>query len=289
MGRDTKIQWAHHTMNPWRGCTKVSAGCLHCYAESLSKRNPAVLGKWGPGGTRVVASEAKWAEPLKWDRLARNSAERHRVFCASLADVFEDWNGPIVNSRGEVQATVSDSGLPVATMHNVRRMLAILIWETQGLDWLLLTKRPENAKEMIYRMWFPDAEWPGNYWLGASVEDQEMADLRIPHLLDTPAPIHWLSMEPLLGPVDLGPWLAMLDWVVVGGESGPHARPCNLDWIRSIRDQCQGAGVPCFIKQLGTVNAKAGNAKDGHGGDWDEWRDEFRVRELPSMAKAVAR
>lgn len=292
MGKETAIQWCDHTFNHVRGCTKVSAGCANCYAEVLSKRNPATLGIWGPKGTRVVASESKWREPLKWDRDARKAGERRRVFCASLADVFEDWDGPIVNSQGERQVTVSDTGLPAATMYNVRRMLADVIRETQQLDWLLLTKRPENAKEMIYRMWFRDAEWPKNYWLGTSVENQEAADLRIPVLLDTPSPLRWLSMEPLLGPVRLDRWTndyPGINWIVVGGESGPHARPCDLDWIRSIIEQCRAFDCPVFVKQLGSVWAKANKAKHAHGGEMAEWPEDLRVRRFPAAQREVAR
>src|SRR5690349_6943095 len=121
MGRDSAIEWTHHTFNPWRGCTKVSAGCAHCYAETWSKRNPKALGIWGDGGTRVIAAEAYWRQPLKWNAAAKAAGERHRVFCASLADVFED-RPELVESR--------------------ERLLDV-IYKTPDLDWLLLTKRPE--------------------------------------------------------------------------------------------------------------------------------------------------
>lgn len=228
MGENTKIEWCHHTFNPWRGCTKVSEGCAHCYAEALSHRNPSVLGLWGDAGTRVVASESAWGEPLKWDRKAREAGERHRVFCASLADVFE--------VRDELVAP--------------RRRLARLIWETPDLDWLLLTKRPKTAERLIYEMWFSDAEWPRNYWIGTSVENQKHGLPRIDHLRKIPAAIRFLSVEPLLedlGRIDL----TGIDWVIVGGESGPHARPMHPAWVRSIRDQCIAAGVAFFFKQWG--------------------------------------
>jgi protein gp37 len=271
MGVATKIQWTDHTFNPWRGCTKISPGCANCYAETMSHRNPAVLGIWGPQGTRVVASEAMWREPLKWDREAARAGERRRVFCASLADIFED--------RDDLIAP--------------RRRLARLVWETQSLDYLFLTKRPENAGEMVYEMWFPDAEWPKNWWLGTSVEDQQRASERIPALLRIPAPVRFLSVEPLLGPVDLSPWLGTwddsgelrpgIDWAIVGGESGAGARPCHAMWIRSVVGQCREAGAPCFVKQMGSNFQQwyCGPLKDGKGGDPDEWPEDLRVREFP--------
>lgn len=298
MGKDTKIQWCHHTFNPWRGCTKVSAGCKHCYAEALSKRNPGVLGVWGDSGTRVVASESKWREPLAWNKAAAKAGERQRVFCASLADVFED--------REELEAP--------------RHRLWDLIETTTDLDWLLLTKRPENLEGML--PWtsahggeYRERHWD-NVWLGVSAEDQPAADSRIPLLLQTPAKVRFLSMEPLLGPVDLKSYLKMpwmpdrivkphsvpveympvvgVDWCILGGESGPNARSCNVDWIRDIVKQCKDAGVACFVKQLGAnavwtesspgmraTFALSPRLKDPHGGDPSEWPEQF-PREFPT-------
>ena len=242
MGTHTAIEWCDFTFNPWRGCAKVSPGCTNCYAEAMSKRNPAVLGTWGKDGTRAIGTDAYWRQPLKWNRDAAKAGERRRVFCASLADVFED-RPDLVEPRF--------------------RLFAI-IERTPALDWLLLTKRPENIERL----------WPAgsvgllgapNIWLGTTVEDQDRADERIPRLLATPAAVRFLSVEPLLGPVDLfdvdgvasqadplGPFPAeKIDWVIVGGESGPGARPCDVDWIRSVVGQCRKAGVPCFVKQTG--------------------------------------
>lgn len=252
MGRDSKIEWTTHTFNPWRGCTKVSPGCTNCYAESLSKRFNGTLGIWGDKGTRVVAAESYWQQPRKWDRAAKESGERHRVFCASLADVFED--------RPELIAP--------------RVRLFHLITETPSLDWLLLTKRPENVRRFyggdgVSRSW--SESMPPNAWIGTSVENQATADERIPHLLAIPATVRFLSMEPLLGPVDLGCAYAVppyctwcsgheplckgrldgIDWVIVGGESGPGARPMHPWWAKSIQERCHVAGVPFFFKQWG--------------------------------------
>ena len=325
MGEESKIEWTTHTFNPWRGCTKVSAGCANCYAETMSGRNHSTLGVWGPSGTRVVASESMWKEPVKWDRDARCDCpdgpdkehipdcpqrNRPRVFCASLADVFEDWNGPMSNARGELieHEHIGNAGDQPAmmTMADVRVRLFNLIAWTRNLDWLLLTKRAENLREM-----WTMTNWPNmlpNVWLGVSVEDQQAADKRIPLLLKAPAKVRFLSVEPLLGPVDLSPWLESLNWLIVGGESGPGARPCNVDWIRDIVRQCRDAGVACFVKQLGSSpegdelleatgkvkRDRAGKTThiqlrrkitDKKGGDMDEWPEDLRVRHFPNGAK----
>lgn len=264
MGENTKIEWCAHTFNPWRGCTKVSAGCANCYAEQLSKRNPATLGIWGDNGTRVVAAESYWKQPLKWNREAEKAGERRRVFCASLADVFED--------RPELLAP--------------RLRLFDLIRCTPCLDWLLLTKRPQNIDRLMLAtarivpgcddsqddllIWL--SCWPGNppanLWLGVSVENQEQADKRIPELLKIPARVRFLSCEPLLGPVDLQQAIPCgyycdeahghishspsgIHWVIAGGESGPNARPMHPGWARSLRDQCQDWGISFHFKQVG--------------------------------------
>lgn len=275
MAENSAIEWTHHTFNPWRGCTKVSPGCENCYAEKLSRRNPAVLGEWGPSGVRVVAAESYWKQPFKWDRDAAKAGERRRVFCASLADVFED--------RPELVGP--------------RMRLFSLIRQTPHLDWLLLTKRLNGP---AFGYWLPSyfydgaadydgQPWPPpNVWLGVSVEDQRRGVERIPRLLTTPAAVHFLSVEPLLGPVDLTS-LAVdeelcaecghqplvnalhiptvrcpccvegaeslawhrIDWVIVGGESGPGARPMHPDWARSLRAQCIAADTAFFFKQWG--------------------------------------
>lgn len=276
----------------------------------MSKRNPKVLGTWGKEGTRVVAAESYWREPLKWNAEAAKSGVRKRVFCASLADVFEDWQGKVHNHKGEVilesylgdaRDTFDESigrweecddkqGWHALSLSSVRLDLFKLIDATPWLDWLLLTKRPEN----IRRMWVPVAEhyspayvsggeivgpdyvtenYRSNVWLGATCENQEQADRRIPELLKCRdlAPVLFLSMEPLLGPVDLLPLVrkgspnfensvcdftgafdeAAINWLIDGGESGPNARPSHPDWFRSLRDACAEAGVAYHHKQNG--------------------------------------
>jgi len=297
LGANTKIEWADHTFNPWRGCTKVSEACRNCYAEKQAKRNPNTLGIWGPEGTRVVAAEAAWKKPLKWDREAKSAGVRRRVFCASMADVFEDWQGPMHDSCGNRLHEITDGrpGLvggttksthwysespcdddpePWLTMTDVRRRLFELIDATPNLDWLLLTKRPENIAAMMpvrYKFDEDASRDVGamidtpvvrhNVWLGTTVENQQAADERIPHLLRVPARVRFLSCEPMLGPINLSPYVSDgkvkisqgidCDWVIAGGESGPHARPMHPDWVRSLRDQCVAAGVPFHFKQWG--------------------------------------
>lgn len=274
MGADSKIEWTHHTFNPWRGCAKVSPGCAHCYAEAMAKRT-GIHGTWGPEGERVVSSDAYWAQPLRWDRAAAKAGERRRVFCASMADVFE--------ARDD--------------LHEPRSRLFSLILATPHLDWLLLTKRPENVEIIAPESWMDG--FPKNVWLGTTVEDQQRADERIPHLLAVPAAVRFLSVEPLLGPVDLRAYLdgstrwsvrtnaTRIDWVIVGGESGPGARPMHPSWAVSVVEHCREAGIPCFFKQAGSVLARQMGFQDAKGGDMNEWPSAWRVREFPRGAREV--
>lgn len=337
---NTKIQWADHTFNPWRGCTKIAPGCANCYADAQSKRNPTTLGVWGPSGTRVVASEAMWRQPLRWERAAETTAEvwpedRPRVFCGSMCDVFEYWPLVVSDSNGSVVnhynwKPITSEGPKPATLDDVRARLFQLIDSTPNLDWLLLTKRPENVRRMVpvaangRDPSDPQYMRRDNVWIGTSIACQDDADRLIPELLkcrDLCAKL-FLSVEPLLGPVDLETKHYIhdligvdchderpishrygIDWVIVGGESGPHARPCNVAWIRSIVEQCHAAGVPCFVKQFGSrpiryvVTAvgqdaygnvddngkwEAWELSDKKGGDPAEWPEDIRVREVPT-------
>lgn len=223
MGQNSTIEWTHHTFNPWWGCTKVSPGCTHCYAETLSNRYGHDI--WGPRKDRRVFGEQHWREPLKWNKQAEQQGQRMRVFCASMADAFED--NPSVEKE--------------------REKLWAVIEETPMLDWLMLTKRPENMSR--FAPW--KDKWPVNIWAMTSVESQEQAEKRIPILAEVPAVIRGLSVEPLLGAVDLSIWLKDLNWVIVGGESGVKARPMNPKWALDVRDQCISANVPFFFKQWG--------------------------------------
>lgn len=254
MGQDSKIEWTHHTFNPWWGCVKVSDGCTHCYAESFSKRYGHKI--WGVDAERRFFGDKHWNEPLKWNREAEKAGERRRVFCASMADVFENRHD----------------------LHEPRARLFSLIKDTPMLDWLLLTKRPKNILDLLPQSW---ASLPNNIWLGTTCENQEQADKRIPELLAVPAAIRFLSCEPLLGPVDLfavskDPFggIPGIDWVIVGGESGHGARTMAEMWARDLRDQCLNAGVPFFMKQMG------GTIDKRH--DLDDLPEDLRIRQFPT-------
>jgi protein gp37 len=229
MGQNSKIEWTRHTFNPWWGCEKVSPACKHCYAETWAQR--LGLDLWGPRTDRRFFGDKHWAEPHKWNADAGKAGDRPRVFCASMADVFEN--------RRELDVW--------------RDRLWRLIEATPNLDWLLLTKRPEHVQGLS--PW--GKRWPRNVWLGTTAEDQECANKRIPLILDIPAVVRFASCEPLLGPVDASKWLAApgkksgLNWVIAGGESGSKARPMNPLWAESLRDQCEAKGVPFHFKQWG--------------------------------------
>ena len=224
MGANSKIEWTTHTFNPWWGCTKVSEACKHCYAETWAKRVGQDV--WGPKPNRRVMSDSHWKQPIKWNREAAGLADRPRVFCASMADVFED--------RDELVAH--------------RRRLFNLIEETSNLDWLLLTKRPENVLRLVE--W--SNEWPDHVWLGTTVELQHRADELLPYLERIPAKVRFISAEPLLGPLSIEDWLgSTIDWVITGGESGPKARPASPAWFHDLHAQCMRQEVPFHFKQWG--------------------------------------
>src|SRR5574337_1981837 len=288
MSERTGISWCDSTFNPWYGCTKVSPACDHCYAERLmDKRMHSV--QWGAGKPRVRTSAENWRQPLRWNAKRfmqcedcgwRGEADaelvgcgacgsielsdtRRRVFCAALADVFDN----------EVDEAW-------------RQDLFRLILKTPHLDWLVLTKRIGNARSMLASVMCqldPRGKYPfplPNVWLGATICNQDEADRDVPKLLATPAAVRFLSVEPMLGPITLpsmrcdhgsvpGPGGAggvtctdcggcgdrgnsgclRLHWVICGGESGPHARPMHPDWVRSLRDQCAAAGVAFHFKR----------------------------------------
>lgn len=242
---DEKIQVVKgYTYNPWWGCIKVSEECKHCYAEDIAHHYGHDV--WGPSVNtpRRLFKEKHWQEPLTWNCQAGKQGHRRSVFCASMADVYEDH--PLVTSE--------------------REKLWALMATTPWLNWLLLTKRPENVLKMS--PWHR-GDWPDNVWIGTSVGLQERAEERIPLLLEIPAVVRFLSCEPLLGPIDLSPWISQLQWVISGGESGSAARPIDMGWPRALRDQCQEAHVPYFFKQVGgRYHASGGRELDGR--TWDE-------------------
>lgn len=271
MAESSKIEWTDHTFNPWIGCTKVHAGCANCYAErDFAIRRKRVV--WGGAGTRSRTSDDNWRLPEKWHKQACMQGRRPRVFCASLADVFEDWNGPILNHRQQrlfksflpnCEGQYNAAGLgPPATMDDLRRDLFRLIDVTPNLDWLLLTKRPENIRRMLPQVTHEvvrDGQvegeltrtfWP-NVWLLTSVSDRATYHQMVPPLRDCRdlVPVLGISYEPALGPLgDVN--LSGIDWLISGHESGPNRRPGAADDIRSAMQQCQPAGVAFFNKQM---------------------------------------
>jgi protein gp37 len=219
----SSIEWTDYTFNPWIGCAKITDGCRNCYAERENGRFGRAV--WGVGGRRHITSDDYWKQPLRWNTEAAELGIRYRVFSASMADVFEN-HPDVVDARARLFA---------------------LIRATPHLDWLLLTKRPENIARLLPSDW--GKGYP-NVWLGTSVEDSRVRG-RIPHLLANPAPVHFLSCEPLIGDPQLRGWLNGVDWVIAGGESGHSARPMHPWWLRDLRDSCVDAGVAFFFKQWG--------------------------------------
>lgn len=220
----TDIVWAHWTHNIVWGCSHRSPACENCYAETLALRYGHDV--WGDDKPRRVLSDNYWRRPLRWNRTAGDLGQHLRVFCSSMADVFED------------HPTVADQ----------RPRLWALIAATPNLDWLLLTKRPENIARMVPAEWM-NGDWPVNVWVGATMEDQRYANVRTRHLAAIPAPVRFASAAPMLGPIEFD--LDVIDWVITEGESGHHARPSHQDWFRAARDQCAAAGIPYCHKQHG--------------------------------------
>jgi protein gp37 len=334
MATNSTIEWTDTTWNPVSGCDKVSPGCAHCYAETMAARLKAMAlkdisdGK-DPGRKRhyidAIDDKGRWsgkmtpvpeslADPLHWKK-------PRRVFVNSMSDLFHDdvpdefidrvfavmyqaqWHTfQVLTKRAErMAAYFADKGKRATAIGTAAYHLAA-------------QQSPEKAAILTNGDFVDDVfhGWPiPNVWLGVSAEDQQRADERIPWLLKTPAAVRFVSAEPLLGPIDLKDWpkdedehgdpflVAKLDWVIVGGESGHGARPCSLDWIRSIVGQCSAAGVPCFVKQIGgnaftphpgiewvkydPVYDDPWETKDKKGGDPAEWPEDLRVRQYPEV------
>jgi protein gp37 len=273
MSYGSKIEWTHHTFNPWWGCTKVGPGCDNCYAEAFDHR----LGgdHWGTGKPRREFGDKHWNMPLAWDRMAAKLKTRHRVFCASMADVF-------------------DNEVP----REWRYRLYDLVRSTPNLDWLLLTKRIGNAFTML-PLDFNLVSYP-NVWIGATVVNQAEADRDIPKLLAINTRVRFLSIEPMLGPISFEGMFANLgnvrdgtnmleeiEWVIVGGESGHGARPFVLGYAKDIVRQCKTVGTPVFVKQMGDYptnreGIRCPHIKQPKGADMSEWPEELRIREYPA-------
>lgn len=360
MGKDTAIEWTDHSRGFWAGCAKVAGhpGCAHCYAEAFQvgrlKRDT-----WGKNKPRVYSKNAA-KDILAWNAAAKKAGRVETVFLNPESDFFEEHSGPVVNSKGERLAFRSDKYEPddptcaatpnsteFLTLEAIRTYDAFqVIDRCQNLIFIILTKRPENARQM----------WPGpledfgtgravsfrsNVYLVYSASDQPSLEKGVEHLQACRdlCPVIGLSLEPLLGPVDLkavrpdnrtydlltgwNSWLGVsfnktptVQWVIVGGESGPHARPCDVAWVRSIIRQCRAAGIPCFVKQLGREIQIRNDSHaewphegddlldpydhqphfqgeecivrtaDGKGGDPAEWPADLRVREYPTVTFA---
>lgn len=320
MGIKTAIEWTDHTWSPWFGCAKVSPGCANCYAAGWAHRFKKA---WGRGTERPPTNQ--WDLPVRWNRKAERE---YRALAHSTAA-----GQPIQFRRPTVFPSSIDwldEDVPVELFAHFLQ----LIQATPYLNWLLLTKRPELWRERLEKpslahlggkAFFMLGDWiggqaPPNVWVGTSVEDQPRADQRIPALLRIPAVGRFLSVEPLLGPVELNldpvatvkreaakcqahpeeragaiaeAWESpRINWVIIGGESGPGARPCNVEWIRSLVRQCKDASVPAFVKQVGAnpvVTITRGQAMPDDfrafshpkGGDPTEWPEDLRVREFP--------
>lgn len=235
MAENSNIEWTHHTFNPWIGCTKVGPGCDNCYAEVWDARGMQGVGRrWGPHAPRTRTSASNWRSPIKWNKAAEGT--RHRVFCASLADVFDNHESILPEWRADLWA---------------------LIAATPNLDWMLLTKRPGNIGNMLPVPFDFGRLYP-NVWLGCTITSREEMLRDAPKLARLDAKVRFWSVEPLLGDIGDVPRDLMPDLVIVGGESGPHARPMHPDWARSLRDQCVAAGVAFFFKQWGEWITAAG-------------------------------
>jgi protein gp37 len=251
------IEWTDNTFNPWWGCVNVSPACDHCYAEKLDKRRIFdTATHWGNNATRLMQSDYYWDQPHAWNRRAERRGINERVFCGSMCDVMErrsDLNAP-------------------------RKRLFTLIEETPNLIWMLLTKRPQEFGKLLPKGWLKDAR--PNIWLLTTVETSDYL-WRIAELLKAPAVVHGISVEPMLGRVKLPATFLELGkraWVICGGESGPGARPAQIEWIRNCRDQAVSAGLPFFFKQWGNHNSDlirinnkhdAGRLLDGR--EWNEY------------------
>lgn len=319
MGEQTAIAWTDHTFNAWEGCSRVSPGCTNCYAEARAHRYQHDV--WGKTAPRMLRSDSYWNDPVKWDAAAAERGRPALVFCSSLADVYEDHQGPMVNAKGEVV-----EGRSVAAE---RARLFALIDRTPNLIWQLLTKRPENIGALSPPAWWGADEhgmvqvdethrvplrfatpterralaaqhWPRNVWNGTTTEDQVRADERIPALLAVGCPVPFLSAEPLLGEVDIRAhlWTPVkgygptsphrrrregIAWVIVGGESGNGYRAMDEAHARFLQQQCTEARVPLFFKQWGGRRATdGGNLLDGRL--WQEFPPEAGDRTAVAVA-----
>lgn len=305
MGDKTGIQWTDATWNPLRGCSRVSKGCEHCYAETVAHRfsGPGApfeglitVGKKGPrwnGNIMLVPEKLK--QPLRWTR-------ERMVFVNSMSDLFhENVSFDYIAAVFGVMAEAKTHTFQVLTKRPQRAKEffqwlhgaafgnscaddAFLPYKQYEVGICLdkaaaLTKHPK-----LHHKKFP--KWPlENVWLGVSAEDQKTADTRVPILLECPAAVHWVSYEPALGPVNFGPWVNDLHWIVVGGESGAGSRPFDWRWAQNVVLSCHKTNTKVFVKQLGTKPIMKGSGmpkpKKYKGSDMAEWPQVIQVREYP--------
>lgn len=268
MGDKTGIEWTDATWNPVTGCDNVSPGCDRCYAETFAERWRGTRGHYFETGFDVQLRPDKLDLPLRWTK-------PRRIFVNSMSDLFHDSvPDEYIGTVFRVMEQASQHTFQILTKRHGRMRSLLNRWSTEGLVYDMGYRCqgvPTSPCRVTYPMWTPAP----NVWLGVSAEDQKRADLRIPALLDTPAAVRFVSAEPLLGPIDLHGdpigkdsvfWIGHLDWVIVGGESGPGARPMHPDWARSMRDQCIAAGVPFLFKQWGEWSPEDGlNWSEGNG------------------------
>lgn len=310
MADRSKIEWTQATWNPVTGCTKVSPGCDHCYAETFAERWRGTEGHHFENGFDVQLRPERLDQPLKWKK-------PRRIFVNSMSDLFhESVPDKFIGQVFETMGAAKQHTFQLLTKRHGRMRSLLRRWsmhaEKRGC------RCPAGQDGCSAPVDVLHGTWPlPNVWLGVSAEDQWWADVRIPALLQTPAAIRWVSVEPLINPLGLYPgrWIPptgggprvnlerpyedpgpALDWIVVGGESGPGARRVSPGWIRHIVEECQGSGVPVFVKQMGSVwatntsvDGKSVRAHgDSKGGDWEYWPEDLRIREFPIKTLEVA-
>ena len=250
MGKITGITWTNHTFNPWWGCVPVSEGCAECYARRDSSRYG--LDIFGTGKERRFFGEKHWNEPLKWNRDAEKAGEHRRVFCMSMGDLFEQSD---------------DTRIGEARIRTYR-----IIEATPWLDWLLLTKRPENIEYYVPELWNV-GYWPENIWLGYTAENRRRYEERKGFMRNLSARVKFISVEPMLESIDLYD-LSGINWVIFGAESGPKRRPCDEEWILGGIAQVHESGKKAFVKQISMDGKVSKNP--------EEWHPDLRVQEFPN-------
>ncbi len=258
---DTTIAWTDKTHNAWIGCQKVTEQeCGDCYALRWAKRHQ--MDVWGSLTSSNRHLTKTHDNPRRWNREAQEQGKRYKVFCASLSDVFE----------------------PHPQVKEARTRLWTLIEETPFLDWQLLTKRPKFIQRFVPQSWLQ--QWPRHVWIGTSVGTQAAAEKRIPYILELPAPVLFLSCEPLVEAITLEKWLPLhtINWIICGGYSGAQQRPMLLSWARSLLAECKQYHVAFFMKQLGSVYAREHSLHHPKGEDRAEFPDDLQIREFPRIA-----